>query len=331
MLENFSVLVYRKRLVNKMSAPNSYTMTTHETDEIESSEDTVMPVVVEDQDEGEDEEVEESSYKTRNLEIHSRWVAANKELQEALKEGDPNKERRARNEIDRIGGEFTQANAGLAVRTAKAFFNPGSDSAKDYLQAAHEGLWAAFCKWDPTLGVSFGTFSRNYMRGTVHRAVRSVEYSQLSQTDFNLRSKVQAVQRKLQTLLERVPTCEEIAAGINELYPGFSVTATAVERTLARRAVSLDTPVGDGDSTLGDLVAESEAMSGLSEAELERLESLFGCLTETELWVMVQRHGLAGAPPQSLVEVADGIGIGREIARRTEKTAISKLAVAAQK
>lgn len=282
---------------------------------------TQIPEAIEDV--ADEIEVEDTSFNDRNVEIHGRWVAAQEELEAAKKSGDARAETLSRNKMSRIGDEFVELNSGLAARVARMFFNPGSDSSKDYMQAARMGLWEAFLKWDSSRN-TFGTFSRMYIRGATHRTVRQTEYNQLSQTDFNMRSKVQVAQRKLALELDRAPSYQEIAEAT-----GFSVLV--VERTMSQKAVSLDTPVGDGESTLGDLVSETEAPSSLTEAEAQQLEKLFDELNETEVWVMAQRNGLAGGPPQSLVEVADGIGIGREIARRTEKKAIEKLAEAARR
>lgn len=272
--------------------------------------------------EDDEQEVEEASYRDINAEIHGRWVQAQKDLEAAKDAKDERAIVLAKNKVARVGDEFVRTNIGLAARVAKAFFNPGNDSSKDYLQAAQMGLWEAFLRWDPSRNVTFGTFSRLYIRGATHRGVRAVEYTQLSQTDFNLRAKVNAEQRTLTEKLGRTPTHKEIAQAIGATVP-------SVERALAQRAMSLETPVTENGNTLGDVIADREDEVSLSEVEAQQLESLFGALDARELWIMVQRNGLAGGPPQNLVEVADTIGIGREIARRTEKKAIEKLAKAA--
>lgn len=270
-----------------------------------------------------DEEwVEESSYKDRNVEIHGRWVAAKAQLDEATAKNDQAQMKYANRKIARIGNEFVEANKGLAGSVAKIFYNSGNDASKDYMQAALSGMWEAFLKWDPSREVTFGTFSRLYIRGATHRSVRMNEYSQLSQTDFDVRSKVTAKQRELTDSLGRAPSYAEIAKETGH-------TIKSVERALSKKAMSLETPVNENGGTLGDLIGDQEASSGLTEESIQALQGLFGELNECELWVIVQRFGLAGGEPQNLVEVADSIGIGREIARRTEGKAIEKLAAAA--
>lgn len=279
-----------------------------------------MAAHIENEPENVDEEelVEEPSYRQANLELHRKWVEAKKDRDEANARGDKKAASTAALKISRIGDEVVRANAGLAALAVKPFMGSGRDSSKDYMQAALNGLWEAFLKWDPSTGNSFATFSRFYIRGAVHRTVRSSEYSQMSQTDFTVRSKVPEQTAALQKKLGREPTDAEIAKELG-------VSAASVKRSGTRSAVSMDKPLGEDGGTLGDVIAEKLVEESLTDQMVELLESRFYLLDDVEVFVMNLRYGLAGGEPLSLVEVADTIGIGREIARRTEKRAIEKL------
>lgn len=262
---------------------------------------------------------ERPGYRDTNAEIHRRWVAAQEEVTAAEASGDPDRLRIAQSQLEAVGSEFYTANRGLAMSVAKSFVIAGDEHGDDYVNAASLGLWEAFRKWDPSKGVTFGTFSRQFIKGRLVRTVRAAEYGYISQTDFNRRKEVREMQARLARSLDRAPTHEEIAKELG-------ITTHAVSRALAPREASLDVPVGDGERTLGDIVGASEDTIGSLELEQNTMmDRLLDELNELELWLVATRGELLGTPPQSLVEIADEIGVGREIARRAEAKAKARL------
>jgi DNA-directed RNA polymerase sigma subunit (sigma70/sigma32) len=230
-------------------------------------------------------------------------------------------------EMRRIEDAFIRRNRGLAVSVAKPFASGGRSSsyAEDYINAAWAKLWEAFLMWDPAKG-TFATFSRMYITGDVLREVHINEDHEKSYGDFTATPKVRATQVRLERQLGRAPTFAEIAEACGE-------TVTLVERSLMPRASSLDTPVGDGEMTRGDLV--SETGQGLPGFEIDDdvdedmvLAHLSGKLDDAELFVMLRRHGLDGAPAQSLTEVGLHLERNRESVRRLESSAKRKLGIA---
>jgi RNA polymerase sigma factor (sigma-70 family) len=224
-------------------------------------------------------------------------------------------------ELNKIAEDFYIKNKALAVSMAKPFLNPGDPNAEDYINSAGLGLWEAFQRWDPTMGVTFGTFSRHFIKGRVMRSVRASEYSHISQTDFNRRKEVRDTFERLSESLGRTPTRAELSAELQ-------LNVNAINRALAPATSSIDVTLGDGSTTFSDILGEavdfyekylieSEANSGL--------DYLLDELNDLELWVINARSGNLGTPDQSLVEVADQIGVGREIARRTEAKAKARL------
>lgn len=264
---------------------------------------------------------ERPGFRDANVELKRSWMRSKIELEEAEAAGETQRATIAANELNRIATEFFTKNKGLAVGGAKPFLAPGDQNGDDYVSAASLGLWEAFHRWDPEKGVTFGTFSRQFIKGRIMRSVRATEYGHISQTDFNRRKEVRDTLQRLTDELDRVPTREEIAKVV-----GLNVNA--VNRALAPAVTSLDLPVGDGDSTLGDIVAADKEFSEGLQIDLEdqsQVDRLLDELNELELWVVHARGGLLGTPPQSLVEIADEIGVGREIARRSEAKARARL------
>ena len=264
------------------------------------------------------QKAENPEFRDKNILLHKKYSDALQELAKAEKGKSKEKIERASSKLEEVKNEFFNANKGLAYSMAKSFLNQGNDLGQDYYSAASLGIWEAFLKWDPTIGVTFGTFSRQFIKGRISRTVRQSEYNHISQGDFNKRKEVREALLKLQEKLNRTPTYEEIAKEAN-------VTATLAERALQSRATSLDAPVGDGESTLNDIVNEKFAINDLDEFKEDKIEDMLKELGETELWIVLSRGDILGVEPLSLVEIADSIGIGREIARRIEQKAKYKL------
>ncbi len=92
---------------------------------------------------------------------------------------------------------------------------------------------------------------------------------------------------------------------------------------------SLDAPVGEGDTSLGELRAES-ARSVEDEILERQQESAVGAaletLTDDERRVIQLRFGTGGAPETSLRDVARQLGVTQERARRLEAQALKRLA-----
>jgi len=94
--------------------------------------------------------------------------------------------------------------------------------------------------------------------------------------------------------------------------------------------VSLDTPVGDdGDTNLGDLVADSDAPSPedvvLAALERQRIESLLNHLDDRSAGIMRARYGLEDGREHSLTEVATRFSLSRERIRQLEIQALGRL------
>ena len=257
-------------------------------------------------------------FKDRNVELKVQWIEAKEDLAKAYKSRNVNKITIAENKYQLCSEAFIKLNKGLTYQFARVFANNNEDLAKDYQASAEFGMWEAWLKWDHTMNVTFATFARQYIKGRVNRTVRSLEYSHISQGDFNKRKDVREAYTKLEDVLGRTPTYLEIAKEAE-------TTVTLVQRALSQKATSLDTPIGDGEGTLGDLVGEKKSGFSVDEYTDEVTDELFKELSELELWIMMGRVDLLGSPEQSLLEIADRLGIGREIARRVENKAKVRL------
>jgi RNA polymerase primary sigma factor len=259
----------------------------------------------------------------RNAELRRMYQQLEAELKVAEGEGNERLARRLKTRMaDAVGSEFFQLNQGLAYDIAKRFFAPGNANADDYLQDANLGLWQAFLRWDPSR-TTFATFSRTFISGSTQRGVRAAEYSTISHSDFTARKHILDAIRELESRLGRQPTDDEVRA-----ETGFTITL--INRVRMGRSVSLDTPVGDGDATLGDLVAASASqeadLAGLDdEVWWNRVRQVTATLSPAELAVLTRRRDWDGGGKQPVVDVATLTGIGRGTVSRLESAAEKKV------
>ena len=101
-------------------------------------------------------------------------------------------------------------------------------------------------------------------------------------------------------------------------------------RKHAREPVSLHLPLGeDGDSELGDLIEDTEAIQPGEAVSFtllqEQLQAVLGMLSEREAGVVSMRFGLAGGQPRTLDEIGKVYGVTRERIRQIESRTMSKL------
>lgn len=91
---------------------------------------------------------------------------------------------------------------------------------------------------------------------------------------------------------------------------------------IAQEPVSLETPIGEDDSHLGDFIEDQEAQSPSDHAAYEllkeQLEDVLDTLTDREENVLRLRFGLDDGRTRTLEEVGKVFGVTRERIRQIE-------------
>src|SRR3954469_7265845 len=219
--------------------------------------------------------------------------------------------------------QMIESNLRLVASIARRY-RGGAPSHSDLVQEGTIGLVRAVEKFDHRRGLKFSTYAVWWIRRSLANAIVDARTIRIPSNASDRLAAIQRAERELERLGPGSPPTEAIAE-----RTGFSVGRVQALREAASVTASLDEPVGEDGSLLGDLIADRQAVDPWRHADEHETHrqawSMVGMLPDRHREVVLRRYGLRGEEPETHAEIGSRLGVGEERSRQLEREALHRL------
>ena len=224
--------------------------------------------------------------------------------------------------------EFIRANLRLVVSIAKYFANRGL-SLLDLIEEGNLGLLHAVEKFNPARKCRFSTYATWWIQQAMRRAlINTGKTVRLPSYLVEIIAKWKTLEHGFLQKHGRVPEISEAAVEMGLGKEGVEILKRAIRASENfARPVSLDVMWAATGEVADDRADRQSAEGGASptHADLERIATLLGSISEREAAVLRLRFGLYEGHPMTLDEIGRKLRLTRERVRQIQKAALAKL------
>jgi RNA polymerase primary sigma factor len=227
-------------------------------------------------------------------------------------------------QLEKAKEEMVLSNLRLVVDIAKHYNGRGM-SFLDLVQEGNMGLMKAAERFDHRRGFKFSTYATWWIRQGITRALS--DQSRTIRVPVHMTEAYQRVSKATRQLAQRLGR----PPSLNEVAGAVKTSSDKVGQTIQvfQDVVSLEHPIGDGETLLGDFIPDwetprADSQVGLKEVTREVARAL-GSLSPREEAVIRLRFGIGQGEPMTLEEVGHTLGVTRERIRQIEEKALMKL------
>ena len=230
----------------------------------------------------------------------------------------------AREQIEEAKDELVQSNLRLVVDVAKRYVGRGL-SFLDLVQEGNIGLMKAAERFEYQRGFKFSTYATWWIRQGITRALADQSRTIRVPVHMNeVSNKIARVSKRLTQQYASPAKFEDIGTELDMSPDKVHETVQAFQDPL-----SLETPIGDGETVLTDFIPDSRTVSPenpITRQETNKLmEEILGKLTQREQMVIRLRFGIGQEGSWTLEEVGQTMSVTRERVRQIEAQALAKL------